>query len=100
MTNIIKIIQSAEKESAEKVLCAQEENKKQKTQTDLQAEKIKSDAGILNKSQKQEIIQEIGKDTLRQVRKIEQEEKIETDKLKKIPDSTKQQGVDLVLKNI
>lgn len=99
MPNIVDKIEAEEKKSEQKIIEAEKQARAMITNAQKRANDFLTDAGILSKQEKEQIIQEIGQDTLKQIKQIERESKFRLSQIK-ISETKKQKAVNLIVKNI
>ncbi|MFH1392554.1 MAG: hypothetical protein ABIG90_02655 [bacterium] len=97
--NIIKTIQSREKESEKKFLEAQGQTQELIKSSHEKAKQIIQKAQKLSKLEKQKIVEEIGQQTLKQIKKQDHDTKFELAKLK-IDPAKREKAVNLIVSRI
>lgn len=99
MSNIIDKIEAEEKKSEQKIIEAEKQARAMITNAQKRANDFLTAARVLSQQKKEQIIQEIGQDTLKQIKQIERESKFRLSQIK-ISETKKQKVVNLIVKNI
>lgn len=99
MSGIINKIKAEEKKSEQKIIHAQAQARTAIANAQKRANDFLVNAESLSKQDKERIIQEVGQDTLKQIKQIERESKFRLSQIK-ISETEKQKAVNLIVKNI
>lgn len=99
MSGIINKIKAEEKKSEQKIIQAQAQARTSIANAQKRANDFLVNAESLSKQDKEQIIQEVGQDTLKQIKQIERELKFRLSQIK-VSEMEKQKAVNLIVKNI
>lgn len=99
MLDIVDKINAEEKKSEHEISEAEKQARIIINNAQKKADDILSSATILSKKEKKHIIEEMSRDTIRQVRQIEKEKRLRLSQIK-AGEAEKQKAINFIIKNI